>query len=309
MQKLILISSHCDTSEKVKILKTNIEIYRDINIPVLLYSTVKLSRDITDIVDYYFYNSNNPINMESGLFFYAEKIYSNKKIKFERYWSNHSYASFYQIKYLIYLAKLLNYDLNFFVFYDLVVTSEIIDFISNKNEENFFSFSAKEKDELIVNDCSTQLFSISKEKLSFFEENYIWDNTKNFDCLEHFFADLSEKINIKINREFLVEDHIYTFGNWTETFFNYSPWVDFKIYFSKNDPNNMNKCLIYDVKKPSEIFLRINNEIKKIKIFDFHEIEINTQHKKIELWLDGKIFDVLENFESFPGGGWSYSDT
>jgi hypothetical protein len=302
--KLILVSSHCDTPEKLKILKTNLEIYKEIGTPVLLYSSNKLDVSITDIVDYYFYNSNNPIDKEPGLFFFKEEICSDKKIRFERYWSNHNYSVFHQIKYLVYLAKLLDYDLNFFVLYDLVITSQIIHFISKKNDESFFSFFAKENGIVLTNDCSTQLFSISREKLTLFQNHFIWENTKNFSCLEHFFSDLSKKLDIEINREFLVEDHIYTFRNWKESFYNYSPWIDFKIYFSKNESNILGKCLIYHVTRPLEIFLRINTEVTKIDIFDLHEFIIDDQHKKFEFWFDGKIFDVLENFRKFPGGGW-----
>ena len=307
MKKLVLISSHCDSEEKRKVLKTNLEILRQIDTSILLYSSIHLERDILNLVDFYFFNPNNPLGEDSSHLFWEEELYGKKKIKFFRFWRNNRFAGFSQVLKLVQFARIFNYDMNYFMLYDLVIDNQILNFIKDKNQESFFAFRATENGKELINDCASQFFSVSQSKLENLESEFIWERCLEFDCAEHFWADLAQKINVPINRDFIVEDHIYTFRNWQEDFFNYSPWKEFKIYFSKNigttDPQH---CLIYDVKQPVEIFVRIDNDIQKISIMEERQFEIKTNYQKFEFWRDGKIFDVLDKAEKFPGGGWEF---
>ena len=307
MKKLVLISSHCDSEAKLKVLKTNLEILNQMNIPILLYSSVHLEKDILNLVDFYFYNADNPIIEDTSHLFWKEELYGNKKTKFHRFWRNNRFAGFSQVLKLIQLARILNYDMNYFMLYDLVIDSKILEFIKDKNQESFFSFKATENGKELINDCASQFFSVTKSNLENLESNFVWERCLDFDCAEHFLSYLAQKINIGINRDFAVEDHIYTFRNWHEDFYNYSPWQEFKIYFSKNvgtsDPQH---CLIYDVKQPLEIFIRKDNNIQKMTISECQEFEIDPSLQKFEFWRNGKIFDVLDQAEKFPGGGWEF---
>lgn len=152
MSKMVFISSHCDTDDKLKVLKTNLEILKKLNVKIFLYSSVNLESDIVSIVDFYFYNSINPINEARGLLFWKEDFYNNKKIKFCRFWKDNLIGGYYQVKYLIQMSRIFNFDFNYFILYDLVITNDVIDFISNKNKEGFFSFLASENGVYTEND-------------------------------------------------------------------------------------------------------------------------------------------------------------
>lgn len=307
MKKLVLISSHCDSEEKRKVLKTNLELLRQIDTSILLYSSIHLERDILNLVDFYFFNPNNPLKEDSSNLFWKEEFFGAKKIKFYRFWRNNRFAGFSQVLKLVQLSRIINCDINYFMLYDLVIDNQILNFIKDKNQESFFAFRATENGEELINDCATQFFSVSQSKLENLESEFIWERCLGFDCAEHFWADLAQKINVPINRDFIVEDHIYTFRNWHEDFYNYSPWQEFKIYFSKNvgtaDPQH---CLVYDVKQPLEIFIRKDNDIQKMTISEFQQFEIDPSLQKFEFWRNGKIFDVLDQAEKFPGGGWEF---
>jgi len=309
MKKLILISSHCDSPEKLKVLKTNLEILKKFEVSILLYSTVNLDSEILNYVDYYFFNTNNPIDQGRSLLFWSEKNCDGKKIKFHRFWRDHTFSVFTQMKFLINFSEFLGYDLNYFIFYDLVITNQVSDFIKNQNKESFFAFQALENEELIVNDCATQLFCVSRSKILDLNKSFSWEESQKFECIEHFMADLASKLEILINRDFIVEDHIYQMRNWIDDWYNYSPWKEFKIYFSKNlDYPNVGSCIIHDVKGDLEIFTRINEDVQKIKISGIKEFEILSTHLKFEFWYNGIIFDALDNFHKFPGGGWEFYD-
>jgi hypothetical protein len=305
MKKLVLISSHCDTDDKLKILKTNLNILRSMNVKILLYSSFRLNSEITDFVDYYFYNSINPINESRSMLFWKEEIYNNKKIKFFRFWRDHTLAGFYQLKYLSNLSKMLNFDLNYFILYDLVITNDVICFIKDKEDEGFFSFLAYENGEEKINDCATQLYCINKDNIDKLNEYFDWNECQRFSNIEGFMFNLANRLNIPVIRDFTIEDHIYQFRNWREDFYNYSPWSKFKIYFSKNvGTNDPHRIMIYDIKEPVELFIRIDDDIQKIKIEDIQVYEIKSEYQNFELWLDGKVFDALENVSKFPGGTW-----
>lgn len=305
MKKVVLISSHCDTEDKLIILKTNLNILRSMNVKILLYSSFSLESEITDLVDYYFYNSVNPINESRGMLFWKEEFYNNKKIKFCRFWRDNNFAGFYQLKNLSKLAKILDFDLNYFILYDLVITNDIIDFINNKEDEGFFSFLAHENNEEKLNDCATQLYCVKKDKLDKLDDYFDWTDCQGFTNIENFIYSVSNKLNIPVIRDFVIEDHIYQFRNWHEDFYNYSPWSKLKIYFSKNvGTNDPQHIMIYDIKEPVELFIRIDSDIQKIKIEDIQVYEIKPEYQKFEIWLDGKIFDVLDGISKFPGGTW-----
>ena len=305
MRKLVLISSHCDTPDRLKILKTNLEILKNIDVKILLYSTVNLSEDITNSVDYYFFNRFNPVKEYKSLLFWSNVSCNGKNIKLCRFWQDTALASVTQMKYLVQLSDILDFDLFYFTLYDLVYTNDVIDFIKNKNEERFFTFRTSENGNLIENNCAMQVFSLNKVNVTNINKLFDVNKLTDFSCTEHFLHDISKKLNISICDEFVVEDHIYQFRNWHKDFYNYSIWEEFKIYFSKNagteDPQHI---MIYDIKDTVDLFIRIDNDVKKIKIQDIQIYEIKKEYQKFEIWLDGKVFDVLENISKFPGGTW-----
>jgi hypothetical protein len=189
--------------------------------------------------------------------------------------------------------------------YDLLMSNDVIDFIKNQNKEGFFSFMSSENGIEIQNDCATQLYCVSGYKLNDLDSYFSWEDCQKFSCSEHFMSDIANKLNIPINRDFVIEDHVYTFRNWTEDFYNFSPYKEFKIYFSKNAGTDEEpSMMIYDINKPVDIFIRINDDVKKVKIEDIQIYEIKKEYQKFELWLNGKIFDVLESVSKFSGGTW-----
>ncbi|NBP55435.1 hypothetical protein EBU71_02640 [bacterium] len=260
-----------------------------------------------NLVDYYFFNSENPIDNGGGLYFWCQKNCNNSEIMFHRFWKDHTLAGFTQIKFLVELSSILGYDLNYYILYDLVITNQVASFIKSQNNESFFSFMTSENGKILVNDCAAQLFCVSRPKLAKLGEFFTLDQLKKFERFEHFMADLANRLQIPINRNFSVEDHVYQMRNWERDFYDYSPWDEFKIYFCKfTDRPTTGSCMIYDVVKDLEIFVRRDDEVQKTKISKIHEFEIPPNLSVFEFWYNGTIFDVLQNFRKFPGGYWEF---
>jgi hypothetical protein len=70
MKKIVLISSYCDTEEKILILKKNLKIYKELGLDTLLISPIKLQNDVID--DY-----PAAINAEALFEYLLYRIYEN----------------------------------------------------------------------------------------------------------------------------------------------------------------------------------------------------------------------------------------
>lgn len=308
MKKIIFITSYCNTQDKLDVLNLNLELLGSTGIDVFLYSPIELPIEVTKKTKYYFQNCESQKEDNYVNFWVADK-YCGHKIKLNRLWKDTLNSGFNQTKFLINLSKSFDYDMNYFLLYDLVLTNEILDLISHTNDENFFPFVAYDHGHKKQKNCSTQIFSVSKQKLNQLNSLFTWNECIKFNSAEDFFYDISKKLQIKIHETILVEDHISTFNKWTLTFFNFSPWQDFKIFFSKNLDNDENSNIIfYDVKSSTDLFLRIDNKIEKININNLHTIKIHSETKIFEVWYEGKIFDVLKKFSDVLSSSWELID-
>jgi len=61
MKKIALISSFCDTQDKLNVLKKNIETLKKNDLDVLLMSPIHLPENIQSMCDYYFQTKDNPV--------------------------------------------------------------------------------------------------------------------------------------------------------------------------------------------------------------------------------------------------------
>ena len=55
MKKIVLISSYCDTEEKINILYDNIKILKGLGIDTLVISPVTLPKEIIEVSDFVFF--------------------------------------------------------------------------------------------------------------------------------------------------------------------------------------------------------------------------------------------------------------
>lgn len=67
---IVLIQSHCNTEEKKKVLIDNISKLKSYNLDILLYTHIPLEKEITQLVDFYIYDSTNPLLYEERRHYY-----------------------------------------------------------------------------------------------------------------------------------------------------------------------------------------------------------------------------------------------
>ena len=251
MKKLALISSHCDTNEKLEILKNNINLFKNLGIDTFVVSSIKIDVDC----DFLFITKENPILSwpERAISCFNEFYHNDKILSISSVIEDYGWASLYQIKKIMNFASTYDYQFFYFLIYDLKIDDKIIDDINN----NLINIVYPRKDFgtskiypsslhfAIFNKAKLRLFSnlINKEtylKLgAAFAEDYIHNTSValGLNHSDHVVCDLIQATNF---------DKVY----------NCSSMEDYKLFFNKDNGNF--KVLLYEIK--SNIKITINND-------------------------------------------------
>ncbi len=132
MKKVVLISTFCDTQEKIDVFNTNVKKVKQLGIDVLAIGPNHLSipQEIIDECDYFFYTKENP------LLVWPEKMYvhwyempvqdSGKITTLQRGLADYGWAALYQTKKLSQIALTFDYDVFYHMIYDTEIDEVII---------------------------------------------------------------------------------------------------------------------------------------------------------------------------------------
>ena len=305
MKKLFLVGSYCDSELKLRVLKTNLEILKRLGVKTFLFSPFNLEREIIDFTDYFHVDKTISQDRSNPILFWVIKNLAGKQIKFTRVWYDSSLGVFHQMKSMAELSKNLDYDLFYFCLYDVIITKEIANYIS-EGTESFFPFIAKSNGyERIIN-CSSQLFSISKKRMESFQTSFNLEGLRNSENVESFLDHISKEINVEVNPNILIEDHIHTFKYLNRDFYNLSPFVEFKIFISNYHLDPVPKVMIYEAGINCEIFIRTGDYLEKKIISEIEIFEISPEFTRFEIWKDGVVFDVIDILKKYQGGWWEF---
>lgn len=164
MKKVALISSHCDTPEKINILKSNIETLKSLNIDTFVISAIKIDIDC----DFLFITKENPILKwpERAMAAWRVLDYDEKVLKFVSLISDYGWASLYQIKKIMEFGSTYDYDIFYFLIYDLNIDEKIIQDISSNISNTIYPRKDFNTDKIYPSSLHFAIFN--KEKLKVF---------------------------------------------------------------------------------------------------------------------------------------------
>ena len=133
MKKIVLISSYCDTQEKIDILYDNIRILKELGLDTLVISPITLPREIIEVSDFVFFTKENPILdwPVRGFTFWKTHYSSEGWVTMHRNVGDYGWAGLYQIKKMSQIALSYDYDLFYHIIYDLEIDQYIIDTIKS----------------------------------------------------------------------------------------------------------------------------------------------------------------------------------
>ena len=144
MKKLAIIISHCDTDEKRNILRETISKLKKIDLDILLFSHIPVSRDIQDSINYLIIDTSNPIltmnNSHITMNLWLRRIYKGKKIELVFVRPDYGWTVFNQIKKSGIFSKSLDYDYFYLVNYDMDLNDKTLKYFQ-LTETNLLSSS------------------------------------------------------------------------------------------------------------------------------------------------------------------------
>ena len=135
MDKLICITSHCNSKDKIDILKSNIELFKNKGYDILLFSHIPLPRSIVTTVDHYVYNNDNQILNYPDIYQINRITIKNgdKWVQLQRYTSTIHWAYLNQLKYIGHYCSGLSYNHYLFINYDVNITDNMLQYIKDQN--------------------------------------------------------------------------------------------------------------------------------------------------------------------------------
>lgn len=193
MRECFVITSYCDTDEKLNILKSTIKNIKEFGVDVLIHAHYPLPIEIQNDVNYYI-NSENFIDRSRALFFWIKK--NNYKIY--NYYLDFSYSVIKQYRESVSYLISLEYDVLHFLNYDSYITQDLYA-ISKKYCENKSVFY---QNFTSINDVIAIWFSLNKKDQNYYMEIFSYDVYKNSEYYEierYLGANLRDSILIKLD--------------------------------------------------------------------------------------------------------------
>jgi len=284
--KIALISTYCNSEEKLNILYENMVTIKSLNVDVLIFTPFKLDDKFYEVADYIIYDKENPV------LDWPEKAYYmwwggtvNGKIDFSltRTVADYGYAGLVQVK------KMANYALgidkyqHFFpMIYDININDHVKEIFRNPKKNSFFP---SKRDDLIW-DVGLHLISLDREHLTRFK-NMITKESYLIETDLDAFGWLHKAIFFVpgvIEKE-PIEDLIYYLDG--VNFFNETPDEEFSCFIHKS-PEESNMAIIFYGYDGFKTF--------RIIADDFNEEYEISEWNKIELpFSDTKTFIIQHN--------------
>lgn len=280
-KKVALISSFCDSKEKLDVLQSNIKQLKQLAFDVIVISPLTLPKEIVSICDYFFYTKDNlilewPINVQ--MYWSEKEISKEKPLTFVATNKDYGWTGLSHVKKLTDIGLLFDYKHFYYMIYDIDIDQNVLSVLNNPKDNWIGSF---ERDGVRVN-SSLHLMVFDRENAKRMNnlvslESYIeFLHDRNQNGSTEAFVDTIKKKLQSESPDFFIKDKIFVYRD----FFNHSPDNRIK-FFVKKDSNNIMSNL--------KIFFYANESLANIKLI------INDKESEINISCDS-IVDLGVNF-------------
>ena len=298
MKKVVLISSFCDTDEKIEVLKKNIKIIKELDIDVILISPIFMSQDVTLLCDYYVQTKDNPVlDWPMKSMFSWNQIFLNGELyKMTRTYADYGWAGLFQVKQLSEFALTLNYDQFFHLIYDIKIDENVINNLKSDKVCNIFP-SKRDND---IWKVGLHFMIFDRKNLERFVSYIHLDSYLSIEGADAFVWLHNLHKVFPYNFETIpVEDEIYFYSGYD--FFNYSPHNNFSFFIVKDDELKESiKLLFYNVKENKTCRLKTNISEFDFLMTDFTLLDttlFENSCENVELLFDGISYNITEKIK------------
>lgn len=280
MNNLAVILSHCDTSEKVDILRKLIKRLKNLGIDTLLCSHIPLEISIQQDVTYYIYDTDNPVlHWPENAVYKWEKPTGPTGPALHAIFPDYGWTVIDQIKKACNFALTLGCEFYSFINYDVMLTPELDSYILTAFTLNHPVVCTKSHDF-----PTTTLFTIVKKDA--LEEISTRINKNDYlktRCAEGYWESLLSPYNVHTNAV-----PIETFDMTVMAVTHNQNYLndEFEVFFQNGNmvhqEPHLTKAYFFNIKKDVSIQMQCNNQqylIKKDSI-----IELPTDVTKLGFW-------------------------
>jgi hypothetical protein len=277
MKKLALISTFCDSEEKIKILKDNLIKFKELNIDTLIITPYDLlPNDVINLSTHCIITTENPISdvmIRSMLAF--RDFDTNFKFRHTLLYPDYGWASLNQIKRLFSYGFELDYEIYYQVMYDLNMNDEVIDIIKGDDVNYFFSNKKLNEDMTEVNfKCGAILGIFNKENLKRYDNLITYEAYDKNSSAEDFIESIQNYLRLPIH-SYVVEDLIVNLKS-NETYLSPSKNINMFIDNTNIINGRSNKAIIhfYDFGGEKEVYINkkkyllLNEELIVVDVED-----------------------------------------
>lgn len=270
MRKIALISSFCDTEEKLEILKTNIFKIKKLGVDVMIFTPFTLPDEIMKSSDYVIVSKENPVLNwpEKAYYQWWGGSINGKSFSLTTTYPDYGYAGLVQIKRMADLALSMEYDFYFPMIYDININEHVQSVFLDTKKNSFFPSMRDGQ----VWGIGLHLISLDKEHMFRFKtlitkESYLVEG--DFDA----FAWLHRAVKLipGVIEKTPVEDLIYFLQN--KNFFDCGLTSKYKCFIHKTNFDNM-KILFYDFGGIKQFTITTENYQKSLEIREWEQIEL-----------------------------------
>jgi len=293
LNKVALISTFCDTQEKLDVLEKNIKIVKSHNLDVIAISPFNLPESITKLCDYVFVTKDNPVLEWPVRSMYAwRKVTLNGKLHtIARTYPDYGFAGLTQIKQLSEIALNFGYNQFYHMIYDLKIDENVVEgFNSNKTCSVYPSKRGDSNWEVGLHYMIFDKDNLSKFISQITLENYLsLKDSHSFEWLKSIQSVVGYNVE-----PIAVEDEIYYYEGFD--FFNFSPIKGLKFFIEKNDETlTPIKLLFYENQLDKEIKIKVGETINvgvinDYAIFDLGFNKLNPQ--QVTITVDSVEYDI-----------------
>jgi hypothetical protein len=295
-KRIVLISSYCDTKEKIDILINTIKTIKSYNLDVMVNSPLPLPSDVINMCDFYIQTKENPLLYwpQKSVMSWVRNTDKGKEIVIKRALIDYGWAALYQTKKLSEYALTYDYDRYYHIIYDTEIDNTVVSTFLSDKKCNFYPFHEHK--------VSLHLIALDRENLLKFSNLITFDSYLKFNCIvENWLYDTLIKSNMDYKIELEKIDDLILFHK-DDNLFDYSDINGLVFFIVKDVVHNDEVCLyFYNNKEKINVLITVDGVETSYDISNRDIINLGFKPydiKNVVISYDGISSDITEKIKN-----------
>jgi hypothetical protein len=299
-KEIILISTFCDTEEKIEILRKNILKIKNEGFDVAIISPINLPQNIVEKCDYTFFTKENPILdwPVHAMYNWKDIVIKGENFKFWQTYPDYGWSGLNHVKRLGEIFINYPYETYAFIIYDSILTEN--DFESIRKSHEGIVYPSKRGKE--VWKVGLHLMIFNKDMLKRVIDKITlpaYLSYKDFDAFAFLHNHIVIPLQLEIAKE-PIEDEVFYYED--VDILNHS--IDENIKYFVSSPDEFIeevRILFYEFNEPFDVILKVNEQefLHTITEIDTISTELlKSEITSLILCYNGITHDLTEKLKS-----------